>query len=113
MSPGRPPPVAANAGKGPFNLDCNPSPPAEFGAPGIGVTVPWLGGGQIEATGNSFAALPEPRQLRGRSARAPSEAAAGETTREPLTVCHEAPTEAVAAGSSRGSLGLVVLEIQT
>ncbi len=48
--------VAANGGQGPFDLDCNPLPPAEFGAPGIGVTVPWLRGGHIEATGNSFAA---------------------------------------------------------
>ena len=48
--------VAANDAAGPFDLDCNPAPPAEFGAPGIGVVVPWLGGGQIEATGNSFAA---------------------------------------------------------
>jgi len=48
--------VAANAGEGAFDLDCNPEPPAEFGAPGIGISVPWLGGGSIVATGNSFAA---------------------------------------------------------
>ena len=35
---------------------CNPSPPVEFGAPGINVRVGWLGGGYITATGNSFAA---------------------------------------------------------
>ena len=34
----------------------NPRPPVEFGAPGIDVEVPWLGGGSIVATGNSFAA---------------------------------------------------------
>ena len=28
----------------------------EFGAPGIDIEVPWLNGGTIEATGNSFAA---------------------------------------------------------
>jgi subtilisin len=48
--------VAANEGTGPFDLDCNPSPPAEFGAPGIGIVVPWSEGSRIEATGNSFAA---------------------------------------------------------
>lgn len=34
----------------------NPDPPAEFGAPGIDVRVPWVGGEWITATGNSFAA---------------------------------------------------------
>ena len=34
----------------------NPRPPVEFGAPGIDVQVPWLGGGSLVATGNSFAA---------------------------------------------------------
>ena len=48
--------VAANDGTGPFDLDCNPAPPVEFGAPGIGVTVPWLNGGSIVTTGNSYAA---------------------------------------------------------
>ncbi|MCX4993670.1 S8 family serine peptidase [Streptomyces sp. NBC_00568] len=33
----------------------NPSPPVEFFAPGQNVTVPWLGGGTIRTTGNSFA----------------------------------------------------------
>ncbi|MEV6200621.1 S8 family serine peptidase [Streptomyces sp. NPDC051771] len=33
----------------------NPSPPVEFFAPGQNVTVPWLGGGSIRTTGNSFA----------------------------------------------------------
>jgi subtilisin len=48
--------VAANGGTGPYDLDCNPNPPVEFGAPGIRISVPWTGGGNIEATGNSFAA---------------------------------------------------------
>jgi subtilisin family serine protease len=48
--------VAANDGETALDLDCNPSPPVEFGAPGIDVTVPWLGGGSIVTTGNSFAA---------------------------------------------------------
>jgi subtilisin family serine protease len=34
----------------------NPSPPVEFGALGIDVRVPWLGGAWLTATGNSFAA---------------------------------------------------------
>ncbi|MGI8693799.1 MAG: S8 family serine peptidase [Geodermatophilaceae bacterium] len=48
--------VAANDATDPFALDCNPRPPAEFGAPGIDVEIPWLGGSTIVATGNSFAA---------------------------------------------------------
>ena len=48
--------VAANDGTDPYDLDCNPTPPAEFGAPGIDLEVPWRGGGTIVATGNSFAA---------------------------------------------------------
>jgi len=35
---------------------CNPHPPVEFGAFGIDVHVPWLNGGWMDATGNSFAA---------------------------------------------------------
>jgi subtilisin len=48
--------VAANGGTGPYDLDCSPSPPVEFGAPGIDVPVPWLGGTTLVMTGNSFAA---------------------------------------------------------
>ena len=48
--------VAANDGTGPFDLDCNPLPPVEFGAPGIDVEVPWLNGATVVTTGNSFAA---------------------------------------------------------
>lgn len=48
--------VAANDATNPFALDCNHAPPAEFGAPGIDLEIPWLGSGTIVATGNSFAA---------------------------------------------------------
>ncbi|MGI8682139.1 MAG: S8 family serine peptidase [Mycobacteriales bacterium] len=48
--------VAAHDGTDPFGLDCNPAPPVEFGAPGIDLEVPWLNGGSIRSTGNSFAA---------------------------------------------------------
>ncbi|MGZ4682220.1 MAG: hypothetical protein ACXWBN_16815 [Acidimicrobiales bacterium] len=48
--------VACHPGLDPESFSCNPAPPAEWGAPGLGVEVPWLGGGSIVATGNSFAA---------------------------------------------------------
>jgi subtilisin family serine protease len=48
--------VAAHDGRDPFSLDANPSPPVDFGAPGIDLEVPWQSGGTIVATGNSFAA---------------------------------------------------------
>jgi subtilisin len=48
--------VAAHERNDPFGLDYNPSPPVEFGAPGIDVEVAWLDKGTITATGNSFAA---------------------------------------------------------
>jgi subtilisin len=48
--------VAAHAHRDPFRFYGNPSPPVEFGAPGIGVEVPWSGGGTATVTGNSFAA---------------------------------------------------------
>jgi subtilisin len=48
--------VAANEATDPERFDYNPAPPVEFGAPGIDVEVPWLGGSSIRATGNSFAA---------------------------------------------------------
>ena len=47
--------VAAHGGDGDAYY-YNPSPPVEFGARGIDVEVPWLGGGSIVATGNSYAA---------------------------------------------------------
>jgi MFS family permease len=40
----------------PYLFYYNPSPPVEFGAPGIDVRVAWSEGGWITATGNSFAA---------------------------------------------------------
>jgi subtilisin len=48
--------VAAHEGTDPFSIDYNPSPPVEFGAPGIDVEVAWKDGSTITATGNSFAA---------------------------------------------------------
>ena len=48
--------VAAHDRSDPFGFDYNPDPPVELGAPGIDVTVAWLGGGTIVTTGNSFAA---------------------------------------------------------
>ena len=48
--------VAAHDGQDPFALDVSPSPPTDFGAPGIDVQVAWLDGATIVATGNSFAA---------------------------------------------------------
>jgi subtilisin len=48
--------VAANASKDPFTFYYNPSPPVEFGAPGIDIKVAWLKKGYIVSTGNSFAA---------------------------------------------------------
>jgi subtilisin family serine protease len=40
----------------PYHFYYNPQPPAEFGALGIDVRVPWLNGGWMQTTGNSFAA---------------------------------------------------------
>jgi subtilisin family serine protease len=48
--------VAAHDGTDPFSIDANPTPPVDFGAPGIEIEVPWLNGGSIVSTGNSFAA---------------------------------------------------------
>jgi subtilisin len=48
--------VAANEATDPYRFDYNPTPPVEFGAPGIDIEAPWLGGSTIKATGNSFAA---------------------------------------------------------
>jgi subtilisin len=48
--------VAAHEGTGPFTYYYNPSPPVEFGAPGIDVRVAWVNGGYSTSTGNSFAA---------------------------------------------------------
>lgn len=48
--------VAAMVGHDREQFACNPRPPAEWGAPGINVDVPWLGGETIRSTGNSYAA---------------------------------------------------------
>ncbi|HEY6042741.1 MAG TPA: S8 family serine peptidase [Anaerolineae bacterium] len=48
--------VAAHEGQDPFTFYYNPTPPVEFGAPGINVKVAWLNKGSIVSTGNSFAA---------------------------------------------------------
>ncbi len=48
--------VASHEGHDPYTFYYNPSPPVEFGAPGIDVRVAWAEGGWITATGNSFAA---------------------------------------------------------
>ncbi|HKR99206.1 MAG TPA: S8 family serine peptidase [Candidatus Dormibacteraeota bacterium] len=48
--------VAAHTGRDPMHWDYNPSPPVEFGAPGISVDVAWMDGSTITASGNSFAA---------------------------------------------------------
>jgi subtilisin len=48
--------VACTPGHDPERFACNPHGPAEWGAPGIDVDVAWNGGGNLVATGNSFAA---------------------------------------------------------
>ena len=48
--------VAAHEEQDPFTYFYNPSPPVEFGAPGIDVKVAWLNKGYSTITGNSFAA---------------------------------------------------------
>jgi subtilisin len=48
--------VAAHDRHDPFGFDYNPSPPVEFGAPGIDIEVAWTGRKTVVASGNSFAA---------------------------------------------------------
>lgn len=48
--------VAAHEGQDPEIFYYNPTPPVEFGAPGINVEVAWLNGSTSTVTGNSFAA---------------------------------------------------------
>ena len=48
--------VAAHDGQDPFTFYYNPTPPVEFGAPGIDVNVAWNRKQYITCTGNSFAA---------------------------------------------------------
>jgi subtilisin len=47
--------VGSHEGSDPFSYYYNPSPPVEFFARGVDVEVPWLGGGRLVCTGNSFA----------------------------------------------------------
>jgi subtilisin len=48
--------VAAHDGHDPFTYYYNPSPPVEFGAPGIDIDVAWINKQYVNSTGNSFAA---------------------------------------------------------
>jgi subtilisin len=48
--------VAAHEGHDPFTYYYNPSPPVEFGAPGIDIDVAWNNKQYVNSTGNSFAA---------------------------------------------------------
>ena len=48
--------VAAHDGHDPFTFYYNPSPPVEFGAPGIDIEVAWNNKQYVVSTGNSFAA---------------------------------------------------------
>lgn len=48
--------VACHEGDDPYEFYYNPSPPVEFGAPGINIAVAWLGGSRVTVTGNSFSA---------------------------------------------------------
>jgi subtilisin family serine protease len=48
--------VACYEGQDPYEFYYNPTPPVEFGAPGVNVTVAWLDGQHRTVTGNSFAA---------------------------------------------------------
>ncbi len=48
--------VACNTATDPMRFHWNPDPPTEFLARGIDVEVPWLDGGTIRSTGNSYAA---------------------------------------------------------
>jgi subtilisin family serine protease len=48
--------VAAHEGTDPFTFYYNPTPPVEFGAPGIELDVPWNNKMYVNSTGNSFAA---------------------------------------------------------
>jgi subtilisin family serine protease len=48
--------VACHEGDDPYGFYYNPTPPVEFGAPGINISVAWLGGQTVTVTGNSFSA---------------------------------------------------------
>jgi subtilisin len=48
--------VGSHDGEDPLELFVNPDPPVEFFARGVGIRLPWMGGGHMTASGNSFAA---------------------------------------------------------
>jgi len=47
--------VGSHDRSGPLTFFYNPNPPVEFFAPGLDLDVPWLGGGTLRCSGNSFA----------------------------------------------------------
>jgi subtilisin family serine protease len=47
--------VGSHDQSGPLTFFYNPNPPVEFFAPGLDLDVPWLGGGTLRCSGNSFA----------------------------------------------------------
>ncbi|MDX6548310.1 MAG: hypothetical protein QOG33_1860 [Gaiellales bacterium] len=47
--------VGSHDRSGPLTYYYNPHPPVEFFAPGLDLDVPWLGGGTLRCSGNSFA----------------------------------------------------------
>jgi subtilisin family serine protease len=48
--------VGSHDGADPLELFANPQPPVEFFARGVEIRVPWMGGGHMTVSGNSFAA---------------------------------------------------------
>jgi subtilisin family serine protease len=48
--------VGSHDGDDPLELFANTNPPVEFFARGVGIRVPWIGGGHMTVSGNSFAA---------------------------------------------------------
>ena len=48
--------VGSHDGDDPLELFANPEPPVEFFARGVDIRVPWMGGGHMTVSGNSFAA---------------------------------------------------------
>lgn len=87
--------VVAHDRRNPFGLDATPAPPANLGAPGIDIRVPWLSGSTIAATGNSFAAP----HVTGLVARLPGKRA-HLTPYEVKTVLRAVTSSAVARGAS-------------
>jgi subtilisin family serine protease len=48
--------VGSHDGDDPLELFVNPDPPVEFFARGVAIRIPWIGGGHMTVSGNSFAA---------------------------------------------------------